>query len=82
MRPHLVSLEHPELRLLEVGIRIKTWRLRRRITEQQPAALANISSVALSSLENGRRAGNLLTYMAIARALDVDVGDLVTERHS
>ena len=38
--------------------------------------------MALSFLENGRRVGNLLTYMAIARALDVDVGDLVTERRS
>jgi transcriptional regulator with XRE-family HTH domain len=67
MRPHLVSLEHPGLHLLEVGIQIKTWRLRRRITQQQLAALANISSVALSSLVNGRRAGNVLTYMATAQ---------------
>ena len=82
MRPHVISLEHPGLHLFEVGIRIKTWRLHRRITQEHLAARADISRVSLSSLENGRQAGNLLTYMAIARALDVDVGDLVTERHS
>ena len=67
MRPSDISLGQTGLHLHEVGIRIKTWRLRPHITQQQP-------------LENGRRASNLLTYMAIARALDVDVGDLVTQR--
>jgi hypothetical protein len=57
MRSHLVSLEHPGLHLLEVGVRIKTWRLRRRITQQELAALANISCVALSSLKNGGAGG-------------------------
>jgi transcriptional regulator with XRE-family HTH domain len=82
MRPHLVSLEYAALHLLKIGLRIKTRRLHRRLTQQQLAALANISCVALNSLENGRRAGTMLTFMATARALDVDVGDLVTERRS
>lgn len=66
--------------LAEVGLRIKAWRVRRRIRQDVLADRASVSRVTLGSIERGEHAATLTTYLKVARALAVDLGDLVTER--
>jgi DNA-binding XRE family transcriptional regulator len=52
------------------------------LSQEQLAARAYLSRVTLGSIERGRRASNLLHYLAIARELNVDIGDLLTQRRA
>jgi len=66
--------------LEEVGVRIKAWRVRRRVSQDVLAERAQVSRVTLGSIERGEHAATLTTYRKVAVALGVDVGDLVSER--
>ena len=61
----------------EVGLRIREWRLRRELSQAQVARLAGITQASLSNYENGKRDLPLTTLLAVARALNVSVGDLL-----
>lgn len=56
---------------------IRVYRTYRGMTQNQLAEAARINPVYLSQLETGKRAGSLRTLFAIAKALDVDRGDLI-----
>lgn len=56
--------------LVEVGIRIKAWRIRRRVSQQHLAAHAQISRVTLGSIERGDHAASLTTYRAMVQGLN------------
>jgi DNA-binding XRE family transcriptional regulator len=66
--------------LQQVGMRIKVQRARRWISQDTLAALSSISRVTLGSIERGEHSATLLTYVTIADALGIDVGDLLTTR--
>ena len=66
--------------LAEVGLRIKAWRVRRRVSQDVLADRSSVSRVTLGSIERGEHTATLTTYLKVARALAVDLGDLVTER--
>ena len=56
---------------------IKVWRRYRRLTQSQLATSIGISVSYLSQLETGKRAGTTDVLVAIARALQVGLDDLV-----
>ena len=66
--------------LVQVGLRIKAGRVLRQVSQDQLAKAAGISRVTLGRIERGDHAATLLTYRAIAGGLQVDAGDLLTER--
>lgn len=56
---------------------VRVWREHRGLKVGALAARAGISQPYLSQIEAGKKDGTLKTMAAIARALDVDVDDLV-----
>jgi DNA-binding XRE family transcriptional regulator len=56
---------------------IRVWREHRRLTQQQLAEAAGISTPYLSQLESGKRAGKTEVLSAIANALNVTLEDIV-----
>ena len=56
---------------------IRVWREHRRLTQQQLAEAAGISTPYLSQLESGKRAGKTEVLAAIANALNVTLEDIV-----
>ena len=56
---------------------IRVWRAHRQLTQRQLAEKADISTPYLSQLESGKRAGKTEVLSAIAKALNVDLEDIV-----
>jgi DNA-binding XRE family transcriptional regulator len=56
---------------------IRIWREYRRLTQQQLAEAAGISTPYLSQLESGKRAGTTEVLSAIANALNLTLEDIV-----
>jgi DNA-binding XRE family transcriptional regulator len=63
----LIAGEHP----------IRVWREHRGLKSQDLARHAGISPALLSEIENGKKEGSIKTLAALARALRVDLDDLV-----
>ena len=57
---------------------IRVWREYRKLTQQKLAATAGISNPYLSQVEKGKRKTSVRVIQALARALKVDVGSLIT----
>jgi transcriptional regulator with XRE-family HTH domain len=60
-----------------VAMRVKEWRERRRLTQEQLAQKAEISRGYLARLETARQDPKLSTLEKIAKALRVDVSKLL-----
>ena len=56
---------------------IRVWREYRGLTQRQVAGEAGISKPYLSQLESGQRNGTAEVLVAVAKALDVSLDDLV-----
>lgn len=56
---------------------IKVWREYRRLTQQQLAQAAGISTSYLSQIESGKRQGKIEALAAIATALNLSLDDIV-----
>ena len=56
---------------------VKVWREYRGLTQQQLAKEAGISAAYLSQIETGKREGKTAVLQAIARALNLDLDDVV-----
>ena len=56
---------------------IRVWREYRGLTQQQVAKSAQISKPYLSQLESGQRNGTTEVLVAIAKALDVLLDDII-----
>ena len=62
---------------VDVGRRIREWRLQRELSQAEVARLAGITQASLSNYENGKRDLPLSTLLAVSGALNVSVGDLL-----
>ena len=62
---------------VDVGQRIRAWRLRREFSQAEVARLAGITQASLSNYENGKRDLPLSTLIGVAAALNVSIGDLL-----
>jgi len=65
----------PSLQL--IGPRLKSWRQKRNMTLDELSAATDISASTISRLEAGKRAPNLELLVPIARALRLELDDLV-----
>jgi transcriptional regulator with XRE-family HTH domain len=61
----------------QIGPRLKSWRQKRGLTLDELAALTAISASTISRLEAGKRAPNLELVVPLARALRLELDDLV-----
>ncbi len=64
-------------RLLDGENRVRVWREHRGLSAAELAVKADISAAYLSELETGKKAGGIETLRKLARALNVDIDDLV-----
>jgi len=63
--------------LHQIGPRLKGWRQKRGLTLDELSALTGISASTISRLEAGKRAPNLELVVPLARALRLELDDLV-----
>lgn len=66
-------------RLIEGESPIRVWREHRGLTQTLLADHAGIDKTYLSQLESGRKSGSVAVIRRLARALSVDIDDLVGE---
>lgn len=66
-------------RLKNLGINIKSERLRKNISQEKLAELTNISRNSVSLIETGKINPTILKVVDIAKALDVDIDVLLKE---
>lgn len=66
-------------RLIEGGSPIRIWREHRSLTQTLLAEQAEIDKTYLSQMESGRKSGSVAVLRRLARALSVDIDDLVGE---
>lgn len=62
--------------MTQIGLKIKTIRISRKISQRKLAALAEISNTYLSDIEVGRTNPSLKTLEKLASALEIQVKDL------
>jgi transcriptional regulator with XRE-family HTH domain len=67
----------PDPALDLIGPRLKSWRQKRNLTLDELSAATDISASTLSRLESGKRAPNLQLVIPIARALRLELDDIV-----
>ena len=65
--------------LKAVGQRIKDAREAKNLTQEELAALVNLSSKHVSVIERGLKVTKLDTFVAIANALDVSADELLVD---
>ncbi|WP_375386135.1 helix-turn-helix domain-containing protein [uncultured Microbacterium sp.] len=70
----------PDESLAVIGPRLKSWREKRSMTLAELSAATGISSSTLSRLEAGKRAPNLELVVPIARALRLELDDIVPRK--
>ncbi len=61
-----------------MGKRLQERRVKANMTQEQVAEQANISTVYLSKIENGKVSPTLDTLAAICTAIDVDLGFIIS----
>lgn len=66
-------------RLKNLGINIKSERLRKNVSQERLAELTNISRNLVSLIETGKINPTILKVIDIAKALEVDVEVLINE---
>ncbi len=66
-------------RLRNLGINIKSERLRRNISQEKLAELTNISRNSISLIETGKINPTILKVIDIANVLNVDINILIRE---
>ena len=68
-----------QIRLKNLGINIKSERLRRNLSQERLAELTNISRNSVSLIETGKINPTILKVIDIARVLDLDINVLLRE---
>ena len=78
-RPNYRSEGGATMDLKAVGQRIKTAREAKNLTQEELAALVNLSTTHVSVIERGLKVTKLDTFVAIANALDVSADALLID---
>lgn len=66
--------------LLRIGLRIRAQRVLQQVSQDDLARRSGVSRVTLGSIERADHAASIMTYVALADGLGIDVGDLLTKR--
>jgi len=67
---------------LSLGLRIKTMRKARGFTQQKLAEMVGVSRTYIQTLESNRRLPSMKLLQNLARALDVNLSDLVSDNQN
>lgn len=65
--------------LSEVGMRLRLARVKRRLSQREAAAVAELSAVTLGSIERADHVAGVLTYVRAARALGLSLDELLAD---
>jgi len=60
-----------------IGRKLREWRFKRDLSQVEVARAAEITQASLSNYETGKRDMPLSTFLGVAAALDVGIGDLL-----
>lgn len=63
--------------LVKIGARVKEWRAKRKLTQQELAVRAELSLPHVSKIESGKAAMQIQTLKKIAEALQVSIDELL-----
>lgn len=74
-----INVMSEKIHLKNLGINIKSERLRKNLSQERLAELTNISRNSVSLIETGKINPTILKVIDIARVLDVDVNILIKE---
>lgn len=74
-----INVMSEKIRLKNLGINIKSERLRKNLSQERLAELTNIPRNSVSLIETGKINPTILKVIDIARVLDVDVNILIKE---
>lgn len=74
-----INVMSEKIRLKNLGINIKSERLRKNLSQERLAELTNISRNSVSLIETCKINPTILKVIDIARVLDVDVNILIKE---
>lgn len=74
-----INVMSEKIRLKNLGINIKSERLRKNLSQERLAELTNISRNSVSLIETGKINPTILKVIDIVRVLDVDVNILIKE---
>lgn len=74
-----INVMSEKIRLKNLGINIKSERLRKNLSQERLAELTNISRNSVSLIETSKINPTILKVIDIARVLDVDVNILIKE---
>lgn len=74
-----INVMSEKIRLKNLGINIKSERLRKNLSQERLAELTNISRNSVSLIDTGKINPTILKVIDIARVLDVDVNILIKE---
>jgi transcriptional regulator with XRE-family HTH domain len=66
----------------QIGLRVRAYRLERRLTQEQLAEMIERSVETISNLERGTSLPNEATLRRLAKSLDVPFEDLLIDRSS
>ena len=66
---------------MSLGLRMKTLRKSKGLTQKGLAETVNVSRIYIQSLESNRRLPSMKLLKRLAEALDVDIVDLVQNPH-
>ncbi|MBO8153944.1 helix-turn-helix transcriptional regulator [Thermovirga sp.] len=67
---------------MSLGLRIKTMRKARGFTQQKLAEMVGVSRTYIQTLESNRRLPSMKLLQNLARALDVNLSDLVSDNQN
>jgi transcriptional regulator with XRE-family HTH domain len=67
--------------LLDGESPLKVWREKRGRSQRELAAAAGVSPAHLAEIETGRKPGSVLALARLARALEVQIEDLIMARN-
>lgn len=69
--------DRPYLRT--VGLRIRLLRVARGLSQEELGETSGVSRVTVGSIERGEHAASVLAYRRLARALEVELSELLDE---
>jgi transcriptional regulator with XRE-family HTH domain len=74
----LPTTDEPEQANVLLGQQLRSWRLRRHISQAGLARAAGVDQASISNYEAGKRELRVSTMIRIANALNVRIEDLIT----
>ena len=66
--------------LIAFGLRLRTWRLKKRLSQEELAQITGLHRTYISSMERGERNVSMLNLYKISNALQIKIELLLTDK--